>query len=80
MQIYIDADHKKEQDLLRLRLYCTPAGTPLLCQHILATYYRYFLLKSPGLSVVSDPRNGLRHKQERVTMKKVGFYNSLNVP
>ena len=39
LQVYIDADYKK-QDFLRLRLYCTPAGTHLLCQHIFATYYR----------------------------------------
>ena len=38
LQIYIDADSKKE-DFPRLRLYCTPAGTHLLCQHMFATYY-----------------------------------------
>ena len=57
----------KKQDFLRLCLYCRPAGTHLLCQHMFATYYRKILLKSPGLSVVSDPRNVLRHKKERLT-------------
>ena len=32
MLIYIDAEYKKD-DFLRLRLYCTPAGTHLLRQH-----------------------------------------------
>ena len=58
----------KEPDFLRLRLYCTPAGTHLLCQHMFATYYQKILLRSPVLSVVSDPRNVLRHKQGRLTM------------
>ena len=65
--IYIDADYQKD-DFSRLRPYCTPAGTHLLRQHTLAAYYRYILLKSPGLSVVSDPRNVLRHKQGRLTI------------
>ena len=65
--IYIDADYKKP-DFSRLCLYCTRAGTRLPCQHTFATYYQKILLKSPGLSVVSDPRNVLRHKQERLTM------------
>ena len=58
----------KKQDFLRLRLYCTPAGTHLPCQHTFAMYYQKILLKGPGLSVVFDPRNVLRHKQERLTM------------
>ena len=65
--IYIDADYKKD-DFSRLRLYCTPAGTHLLRQHTLAAYYQKILLKSPGLSFVSDPRNVLRHKQGRLTL------------
>ena len=80
--IYIIADYKKD-DFSRLRLYCTPAGTHLLRQHTFAAYYQYILLKSPGLSVVSDPRNVLRHKQGRLTMQKLGFlfssmYNDLS--
>ena len=63
---YIDTDYKNHE-LLRLRLYCTLAGTHLLCQHTFATYYQKNLLKSPGLSVVSDLRNVLRHKQGRLT-------------
>ena len=35
---YIDADYKKD-DFLRLRLYCTPAGTHLLRQHMFGAYY-----------------------------------------
>ena len=38
LHIYIDADYKKH-DFSRLRLYFMPAGTHLLCQHMLATYY-----------------------------------------
>ena len=37
--IYIDADYQKE-DFSRLRLYCTPAGAHLLCQHTFAAYYQ----------------------------------------
>ena len=70
--IYINADYKKV-DFSRLRLYCTPAGTHLLRQHTFAAYYQYFFLRSPGLSVVSDPRNVLRHKQGRLTMQKLEF-------
>ena len=36
--IYIDADYRKDE-FSRLRLYCTPAGTHLLFQHMFATYY-----------------------------------------
>ena len=71
--IYIDADYKKD-DFSRLRLlYCTPAGTHLLRQHTFAAYYQLILLKSLGLSVVSDPRNVLRHKQRRLTLWKLVF-------
>ena len=65
--IYIDADYQKD-DFSRLRLYCTSAGTHLLRQHTFAAYYQKILLKSPRLSVVSDPRNVLSHKQGRLTM------------
>ena len=65
--IYIDADYQKD-DFSRLRLYCTPAGTHLLRQHTFAAFYQKILLKRPGLSVVSDPRNVLSHKQERLTV------------
>ena len=65
--IYIDANYRKD-DFSRLRLYCTPAGTHLLRQHTVAAYYQKILLKSPELSVVSDPRNVLRHKQRRLTL------------
>ena len=65
--IYINADYKKD-DFSRLCLYCTPAGTHLLRQHTFAANYQYFLLKNPGLSVVSDPRNVLRHNQGRLTL------------
>ena len=54
-------------------LYCTPAGTHLLRQHTFAEFYLYILLKSPGLSVVSDPCIVLRHKQGRLTMWEIGF-------
>ena len=67
VHIYIDADYKKH-DFSRLRLHCTPAGTLLLCQHTFATYYQQILLKSPGLSVVSDPPNVLGHKPARLKM------------
>ena len=65
--IYINADCKKP-NFSRLRLYCTPAGTHLLRQRTFAVYYQNILLKSPGLSVVSDLRNVLRHKQGRLTL------------
>ena len=65
--IYIDADYQKD-DFSRLRLYCTPTVTHLLRQHTFAAYYQWILLKSPGMSVVSDPRNVLSHKQGRLTM------------
>ena len=65
LHIYIDANYEKH-DISRL--FCTRAGTHLLCQHTFATYFQYILLKSPGLSVVSDPRNVLRHKRGRLTM------------
>ena len=38
LHVYIDADYKKH-DFLRLRLYCTRAGTHLLCQQTFAAYY-----------------------------------------
>ena len=57
----------KKDNFSRIHLYCTPAGTHLLCQHTIATLYQYILLKSHGLSVVSDPRNVLRPKQGRLT-------------
>ena len=65
--IYINADYKKD-DFSRLRLYCTPASTRLLRQHTFAANYQYNLLKNPGFSVVSDPRNVLRHNQGRLTL------------
>ena len=64
--IYIDADYQKDE-FSRLRLYCTPAGTHLLRQDAFAAYYQKILLKSLGLSVVSDQRNVLSHKQGRLT-------------
>ena len=67
LHIYTDGDDRNH-DLLRLRLYCTPASTHLLCQHTFATYYQKILFKNPGLSVVSNLRNVLRHKQGRLTM------------
>ena len=72
LHIYNDADYKKYV-FSRLRFYCTPAGTHMLCQHRFATYYQQIILKSPGLVVVSDPRNALRDKQGRLTMQKLGF-------
>ena len=65
LQIYIDADYKRHDFP---RLYCTRAGTHLLCQLRFATCFQWILIKSPDLSVVSDPRNVLRHKQGRLTM------------
>ena len=65
--VYIKADVKKD-DFSRLRLYCTPVGTHLLRHHTFAAYYQNILLKSPGLGVVSDPRNVLRHKQGHLTL------------
>ena len=76
--IYVNADYRKD-DFSRLRLYCTPAGTHLLSQHTFAAYYQNILLNSPGLSVASDPRNVLRHKQGRLTLLKLGFFILLNV-
>ena len=73
MHIYIDSDHKKE-DFSSLRLYCTPAGTRLLCQHMFATWYYQILLKITELSVVSDPRSVLRDKQGPLTKLKLGFF------
>ena len=64
---YVDTDFERH-DFSRLCLYCTPAGTHLLCQHTFATYYQKILLKSPSLSNVSDPRNVLRRKQRRLKM------------
>ena len=64
---YVDTDFKRH-DFSRLRVYCTPAVTHLLCQHTFATYYQKILLKSHGFSVVSDPRNVLRRKQRRLKM------------
>ena len=58
----------KKDDFSRLRLYCTPAGTHLPRQHTFAEFYQKILLKIPGLSVVSDPRNVLRHKQGRLIL------------
>ena len=58
----------KKDDFSRIHLYCTPASTHLLCQHTFAAFYQWILLKRPGLSVVSDPRNVLRHSQERLTL------------
>ena len=66
LHIYIDSHYKKD-DFQRLGLYCTPAGTHLLRQHKFAAYYQKILSKNPGLSVISDPRNVLRHKQGRLT-------------
>ena len=64
---YNDSDYKKDV-FSRLRLYCTPAGTHLLRQNTFAANYQYILLRSPGLSVVSDPHNVLRHKRGRLTL------------
>ena len=58
----------KKHAFPRLRLYFFPAGTHLLCQHVFATYFQQIWLKSPGLSVISDPRYVLRHKQGRPAM------------
>ena len=69
--VYINADYKWDI-FSRVRLYCTPAGTHFL-RHTFAACYQTILIKSPGLSVVSDPRNVLRHKQERLTLQKLGF-------
>ena len=72
LQIYIDADYKKT------RLF-TPAPLLYACRYSFAmsTHVCNVLsidfVKSPGLSVVSDPRNVLRHKQERLTMWKLEF-------
>ena len=65
--IYLDADYKKD-DFSSLHLYCTPAGTHLLRQHTFTAFYRKIFSKSPGLSVIFDPRNVLRHKKGRLIM------------
>ena len=65
LHIYIDAHYKRHEFS---RLYCTRAGTHLLCQHTFATYFHKILLKNPILTVVSEPRNVFRHKQGRLTM------------
>ena len=64
LHISIDS-HYKNNDFSRL--YCTCACTHLLCQHTFATYFQKILLKGPGFSVVSDPRNVFRRKQGRLT-------------
>ena len=74
LHIYIDADYKK--DIFScLRIYCTTAGTHLLCQQMFATYYQEILFKSSGSSVVSDPRNVLRDERGRPTKSKLEFLN-----
>ena len=70
LHIYIDEDYKTHDFS---DLYCTRAGTHWLCQHRFATYFQWILLKSRDLSVVSDPRNVLRHKQGRLTLEKLEF-------
>ena len=70
LHIYIDAVYKKHDFS---RLYCTRAGTHLLCQHTFATYFQSILSKSLCLSVVFDPCIVLRHKQGRLTIWKLGF-------
>ena len=67
LHIYIHADYKKD-DFSSLRLFCTPAGAHFLCHHMFATNYQAFLLKSPGLTVVSYPLNVSRDKQGRLLM------------
>ena len=49
LHIYIEADYKTD-NFSCVRLFCAPAGTHLLCQHMFATFYRQILLKSPSLS------------------------------
>ena len=67
LHIYIDGDYRKD-NFARMRLYCTPAGTHLLCQHMFTTCCKQILLKIPVVSVVSDPRNVMRDKQGRLIM------------
>ena len=64
LHIYVDADYKKRKRLRKK----IPAGIHLQRQHTFAAYYQKTLWKSPGLSVVCDPRNVLRHKQGRLTL------------
>ena len=46
--IYIDADYKKD-NFLRLRLYCTPAGTHLLRQHTFCCVLSIDFVKKSGI-------------------------------
>ena len=46
--IYIHADYKKD-DFLRLRLYCTPAGTHLLRQHTFCCVLSIDFVKKSGI-------------------------------
>ena len=46
--IYIDADYKKD-GFLRLRLYCTPSGTHLLCQHTFCCVLSIDFVKKSGI-------------------------------
>ena len=67
LHICVDADCDKD-NLSRLRFYFTTAGTQMLCQYMLATYYNPIFLKRPCLSVVFGPRNVLRVRHVNITM------------
>ena len=67
LHIYFDAAYKNKTfhacaSIVRLQVLICYVNT------CLQSLIKRFLLKSPSLSVVSDPRNVLRHKQGRLTM------------
>ena len=73
LHIYIDADDIKDA-ISRLRLYYTPAMYSFaMSTHVCNVLIPDFFWKSPGLNVVSDPRNVLRDKQGRLIIQKVGI-------
>ena len=59
--------------------FFTPADTQMLCWWLCAMYYCQILLKSPGLSVASGPRNVLRQQVRTFDIVKTWVFCLLNV-
>ena len=75
--IYMDADYKKD-DFSRLHLYCTPAGTNLLRQHVCCLLSIYFVEKSRIECCLWSPQ--CTETQARMSdIVKSGIFNLLNV-
>ena len=68
---YINANYKK----MIFRVWACIVRLQVLICYVNTRLQRIIniLLKSPGLSVISDPRNVLRHKQGRLTLQKRVF-------